>query len=654
MCAKGTKCAGGNCVDACKGYTCPSGQMCSDGNCVKVMTAASSSSTGVFAGTSTTVGAGGAGGAMGAGGAGGAGVAQGAGGVSVTGTGGFGGGPKVTSSCSCTMAGGGNEKGGLAVAGLALALTVARRRRKLCAIVLAGGSAMTAGLAGCATGDISGVTGTGGSTDDAGAAETTTSTSGHGSSSSSSGTSSTGSVMDPGCEKKKCGANAACAEIGGVPTCLCENGYLMSDGMTCVDIDECTAGLAACDPAATCANTPGSYTCTCNPGFTGNGKTCTDVDECTNHTAMCPTGMVCVNLPGGYQCTCPTGFMSNGAACIDINECALGTATCGTNATCANTPGSYTCTCNTGYMGDGMTCTDIDECAMGTAMCSPNATCANTQGSYTCTCNSGYLGDGMGCTPLAMGLPGAVSINGADATTTSTAVTLYLQEPHNLITNPSAATGDLSGWTIGQSGGSGWVAGPGDPMIHLFGPLVFITSYSLDTRSQTLDLVALGYTAAQLDASPPITVREWYRGGGYNLSDSYYLKVELRDASNHVVASLNDGATTTTTTDTWATAGQTFTGYGAGVRYVYFEDGGHDAEGWAGNYGASMNGASVVLGANIQMRVSNDNATWSAWQPFAPTLSWILDSAKGTKTVYVQYQDAGGMWPAISSTITLQ
>jgi hypothetical protein len=253
-----------------------------------------------------------------------------------------------------------------------------------------------------------------------------------------------------------------------------------------------------------------------------------------------------------------------------------------------------------------------------------------------------------------MGLPGKVSINGGDDATSSTAATLYLQEPHNLLENPGAETGDLSGWTILQSGGNGWSAGQGDPMIHLFEQLVFISSYALDSRSQLLDLVALGYTAAELDAAPPIVVREWFRGAGYNTADSYYLKVELRDASNHVLASLNEGASTTITTATWQTAANTFTGYGSGLRYIYFEDGGHDAEGWAGNYGAATDQASVVIGT-CQVRVSNDNVTWTAWQPFAPTIPWTLDTTKGTKTVYVEYQDAlNQTWPAVTDTITLQ
>ncbi len=142
----------------------------------------------------------------------------------------------------------------------------------------------------------------------------------------------------------------------------------------------------------------------------------------------------------------------------------------------------------------------------------------------------------------------------------------------------------------------------------------------MDTRSQLLDLTTLGFTQAELDAAPPIGVHEWFQGAGVpaNLADTYYLKVELRAADNTVLASLNASATTSTASAAWQASTQTFTGYGAGLRYVYFEDGGQDKEFWAGQYGSAMDGASVVVGA-VQVRFSNDNATWSAWQPFTVT-----------------------------------
>ena len=44
------------------------------------------------------------------------------------------------------------------------------------------------------------------------------------------------------------------------------------------DIDECTDGPNDCDNNAECDNTVGSFTCTCNTGYSGNGVTCAGTD----------------------------------------------------------------------------------------------------------------------------------------------------------------------------------------------------------------------------------------------------------------------------------------------------------------------------------------------------------------------------------------
>ena len=60
-----------------------------------------------------------------------------------------------------------------------------------------------------------------------------------------------------------------------------------------VDIPECERELDDCDPNANCTNTIGSYNCTCNTGFTGDGFNCRGM--CTLDTALLlSTGKNCV------------------------------------------------------------------------------------------------------------------------------------------------------------------------------------------------------------------------------------------------------------------------------------------------------------------------------------------------------------------------
>lgn len=42
-----------------------------------------------------------------------------------------------------------------------------------------------------------------------------------------------------------------------------------------VDVNECATGQNNCHSNASCANTPGGFTCTCNAGYIGDGITCT-------------------------------------------------------------------------------------------------------------------------------------------------------------------------------------------------------------------------------------------------------------------------------------------------------------------------------------------------------------------------------------------
>ncbi len=126
-----------------------------------------------------------------------------------------------------------------------------------------------------------------------------------------------------------------------------------------------------------------------------------------------------------------------------------------------------------------------------------------------------------------------------------------------------------------------------------------MTSYEWCKRSQEVDLLAKGYTEAQLDAAPTVNVEEWFGQANPYDRGIYYLKVELRDKNHNVIASWNSGELYTTWRGSgpasWDQLSHEFSGYGPGLRYIYWEDGGKDENWWAGYYGAKLDAASATL-----------------------------------------------------------
>ena len=98
-------------------------------------------------------------------------------------------------------------------------------------------------------------------------------------------------------------------------------------------IDLCDIGTDNCDSNAVCTSTPGSFTCACNQGYTGDGLSCI----------------------GNYSLWY-NQHVNISVSNLDINECATSSDTCDSNAVCTNIAGSFTCACNQGYTGDGFTC----------------------------------------------------------------------------------------------------------------------------------------------------------------------------------------------------------------------------------------------------------------------------------------------------------
>jgi len=206
----------------------------------------------------------------------------------------------------------------------------------------------------------------------------------------------------------------------------CPDGY-KSDGVRCVDINECTdpgtlwasstnsLNGTGCNSSDKCVNGIGNFWC-CNNGFFSTGLGCEDINECqkglwTQNTSLNGTGCQkveqCVNYPPGSFYCCAPGFeaAADGITCRDTDECAWGyqdssRSVCPNARECINTYGGYFC-CGQGNSSNGTACIDYDDCQDPAAatQCGPKR-CVNIIGGTFYCCSPGELSNGTGCTNL--------------------------------------------------------------------------------------------------------------------------------------------------------------------------------------------------------------------------------------------------------------
>ncbi|MBN2121518.1 right-handed parallel beta-helix repeat-containing protein [Candidatus Micrarchaeota archaeon] len=189
-----------------------------------------------------------------------------------------------------------------------------------------------------------------------------------------------------------------------------------------------------------------------------------------------------------------------------------------------------------------------------------------------------------------------------------------IAHPANLLTNPDAETGDLTGWTlVPYPSGSTFVVGSGG----LEGGSYHFaenresgaTATGLASLSQEINLTDEGYGDSYLDSAPPIGIKVYVHGVVYAGSDLYQVIVQLKDSEGGVIDSYDTGQQVAG--NDWILISHNFSGYGSGVRTIDFEMKGTDGEHWAGQYGVFFDNASVEFNEIVLSNCSQELDTAS-------------------------------------------
>ncbi len=255
---------------------------------------------------------------------------------------------------------------------------------------------------------------------------------------------------------------------------------------------------------------------------------------------------------------------------------------------------------------------------------------------------------------------GTIMINGGAAYTNSTSVSLSLSASDGGSgVYQMRFSNDNSSWSAWEAYGTSksWTLTSGDGTKTVY---VQYRDNALNVSSSFSDTIILDMTAP----SGTIMING---GAAYTNSTSVSLSLSASDGLSGVyqMRFSNDNATWSSweaygTSKNWTLA----SGDGTKTVYVQFSDN-------AGNISSSFNdtiyldttapSGSILINSGAaytnstavnltlsasdsgsgvyQMRFSNDNSSWSAWEAYATSKSWTLTSGDGTKTVYVQYSD---------------
>ncbi|NP_001088554.1 F-box protein 6 S homeolog [Xenopus laevis] len=171
----------------------------------------------------------------------------------------------------------------------------------------------------------------------------------------------------------------------------------------------------------------------------------------------------------------------------------------------------------------------------------------------------------------------------------------------NLLQNPHAED-SFNSWTIEQNGGNLWKVEdlPGDcgePFPDHQIKKYFVTSYEECKKSQLIQLKRMGYQDKLIDiVQPDIVIEDWY-APRWDCGSTYEIVVQLLSKHKKILKEFRPNVVRMESQSDaqWKQMKYIFHNYGPGVRYIYFQHGGHDTQFWAGWYGVRVTNSSVTI-----------------------------------------------------------
>ncbi|EGD82403.1 hypothetical protein PTSG_11959 [Salpingoeca rosetta] len=209
----------------------------------------------------------------------------------------------------------------------------------------------------------------------------------------------------------KCSTNADCVVVNETASCRCKAGYRDvgresdPEGYRCQRVDPCVEhsdDLCPGDYMVCANNKPGRYRCRCQPGFElTNDYECAEINPCeSGHRSGCDKDAVCNHTgPGTHTCTCLDGFTGDGFTCTPLNPCEDGASPCEAETEVCQYlgPNRHRCVCQDGYARDEETgmCAPRNMCAVLQGGCPANSYChMDAVNAFSCVCEFGFYPTG--------------------------------------------------------------------------------------------------------------------------------------------------------------------------------------------------------------------------------------------------------------------